>query len=109
MYEYITYLYKHIKVIDETYWEYMRCFNVIFAMRKIYPDLTFYLAEPMEASEYDVDIKVKDWHKIIAGIKVSDILCESKGKDIFHAIYSANIITIISPIQGEIKNPLPIF
>lgn len=109
----------YIKVIDDTYNEYMRCFNVIFKLKNVYPEFTFSLAKPLEATEYGVDVIVKAGNKMISSLRILPILAikrkdeeENKYKqqhEIFKMIYNIDTLFVYSSIEGNISGSLPSF
>jgi hypothetical protein len=104
----------YIKVIDDTYNEYMRCFNVIFQMQKQYPEFTFELMKPLESIEYGLDIFVKSANTPVCAIKVlsrseidKDKSLYNQKHEVFKMIYAIDTYFIHSSVSGEITGELP--
>lgn len=109
----------YIKIIDDTFNEYVRCFNTIFKLQNAYPEFTFVLTKPLESIEYGIDVLVKSGNSIISAIKVCrrpmiKIKEENEKSfkqkhDVFKMIYNVDTIFIYSSINGCIEGNLPTF
>lgn len=107
----------YIKVIDDTFNEYMRCFNIIFKMKKVYPDFDFFISQPLESIEYGVDVIIKSGNTPVAALKIlprSEIKRKEEVESSFkqkHAtfkmIYDIDTFFVYSSVQGYIQGELP--
>lgn len=108
----------YISVIDDPYSEYVRCCNIMFKMRKQYPNMKFFLSKPQEMKEYGVDIMAYKDGKLVGAIKTlprtalgkKERLDEFKQMhDTFKMIYGCNIQFTFSSVPGYTEGPMPVF
>lgn len=109
----------YIKVIDDTYNEYMRCFNVIFKLKKFYPEFTYVLAKPLEATEYGIDVIVKSGNQFISSLRILPRSAIKRKEEveksykqqheIFKMIYNIDTLFVYSSIEGYICGQIPSF
>ena len=107
----------YIKIIDDTFSDYMRCYRVIFRMKERYPEISCEMAKPLESNEYGVDIIIKLQNKLIGAIKVFPRGAIKKKEEIeknftqkhyiFKSIYEIDTYFVYSSTSGYIAGDLP--
>lgn len=108
-----------IKVIDDTFFDYMRMMSVLFKLKARHQNAKLEIAEPLLANEYGIDIVSLDENgDIKEAIKIypesayknkEEKIKEHKDKySIFQSLYDVEIQYIFSSAQGFIKGDFPI-
>jgi len=107
----------YIKIIDDTFSDYMRCYRVIFRMKQYYPEFTYSIAKPLEANEYGIDVMMKLNNNLIGAIKVLSRSAIKKKDEIektfkqkhetFKMIYEVETYFVYSSVSGYIAGELP--
>lgn len=108
-----------IKIIDDTFNDYMRICNIIFKLKKLYPEFSFEVAKPLESIEYAIDIMVKSGNQLISSIKTLPRSALKRKEEIenyykqnhetFKMIYDVNTLIVYSSIEGFIVGDIPSF
>lgn len=108
-----------IKVIDDTFNDYMRTCNIIFKLKNLYPEFSYEISKPLESVEYGIDIIIKAGNQLTSAIKTLPRSALKKKEEIelfykpkhetFKMIYNIDTSIVYSSINGFIIGDIPSF